>query len=703
MSVFPRWRSIRTLVRTTLRYKLLLLVLFPTLLAMPATLGLTIYWFNSFTRDNLFLKVKSDLAVTRHAFGQMQQDHATALQRLTDSYSFRLLLTNGDARGLQNELKSLIDEEGFTFVHLTDELGNWLYEESLGSRGSSKPSPLTNRAMRGRPSAALEVFTPDDLQREDPALIERMRVPLADEPERAYEDRTMVMRAVYPIRDFGGQILALLDGGIALNRNNTIIEELRDRVYGPATLPSGGVGAIALLLDNVRIGTNLTIGQQDTALGTYVSTEIRDKVLGEGSTWVARDLVGQQWYISAYQPVFDADGQGIGMLQSSILEAPFRNAHYRAAALLLLIFIGVIALATWVVLRGARSIFKPIEQMANLVRATQAGVDRRMGKIDSQDEIGELAVQFDSMLDLLQRRNHEISRAAEQLEAKVEDRTRELEQKNTDLERTVSLLRETRQQLVMAEKLASLGQMAAGIAHEINNPTAVIIGNLDLLVAELGDAANSVHGEVDMIIQQVDRIRYIVDGLLQFARPSSPSDNTDIENVNINRTVKDTLVLVRHAVEKGETTVHVQLDATRTVRIRRYELQEVLINLLLNAARAVSAGGVIEVITADWEQQGVVISVKDNGVGIAPEKLGRVFDPFYTTDTRHGTGLGLSVSYGLIRRYGGEITVESELHRGSVFQVWLLEEPVLADQRVGAEDFGENYTDRRRNHERDYI
>jgi two-component system NtrC family sensor kinase len=245
--------------------------------------------------------------------------------------------------------------------------------------------------------------------------------------------------------------------------------------------------------------------------------------------------------------------------------------------------------------------------------------------------------------------------------------------------------------------------MAAGIAHEINNPTAVIIGNLDLLVAELGDAANSVHGEVDMIIQQVDRIRYIVDGLLQFARPSSPGDNADIENVNINRTVKDTLVLVRHAVEKSETTVHVQLDATRTVRIRRYELQEVLINLLLNAARAVSAGGIIEVITADWEQRGVVISVKDNGVGIASGKLGRIFDPFYTTDTRHGTGLGLSVSYGLIRRYGGEITVESELHRGSVFQVWLLEEPVLANQSAGAEDFGENYYDRRRNHERDYI
>jgi two-component system NtrC family sensor kinase len=187
MSVFPQWRSIRTLVRSTLRYKLLLLVLFPTLLAMPATLGLTIYWFNSFTRDNLFLKVKSDRAVAQHAFRQLQQDYGTALQRLADSYSFRLLLTNGDAHGLQSELTRLIDEEGFTFVHLTDELGNWLHEEHVEALGSSKPSPLTNRAMRGRPSAALEVFTPDDLQREDPALIERMRVPLADEQERAYE------------------------------------------------------------------------------------------------------------------------------------------------------------------------------------------------------------------------------------------------------------------------------------------------------------------------------------------------------------------------------------------------------------------------------------------------------------------------------------------------------------------------------------
>ncbi|MFQ5937068.1 MAG: sensor histidine kinase, partial [Acidiferrobacterales bacterium] len=251
-------------------------------------------------------------------------------------------------------------------------------------------------------------------------------------------------------------------------------------------------------------------------------------------------------------------------------------------------------------------------------------------------------------------------------------------QKNIDLETTVTLLRETRQRLVTAEKLASLGQMAAGIAHEINNPTAVILGHVELLVAELGDAALDIQGDLEMIVQQCERIRYIVDSLLQFSRPTPPSVPIDIEDVDVNRAVEDTLPLVRHALEKVPVNMCKRFTATRAVRIRRYELQEVLINLLLNAARASSAGGVVEMTTADWNKRGVVVSVRDHGVGIPAEDVGRVFDPFFTTDGHHGTGLGLSVSYGLIRRFGGEITVESELGRGSVFYLWLLEDPVLA-------------------------
>src|SRR5690606_21047763 len=133
--------------------------------------------------------------------------------------------------------------------------------------------------------------------------------------------------------------------------------------------------------------------------------------------------------------------------------------------------------------------FRPIEEMTAVVRANQAGAERRIGPIASQDEIGELARQFDLMLDQLARRNQELRHAAETLEAQVEERTRELARKNADLERTIRLLEQTREQLVVAEKLSALGVLAAGIAHEINNPAAVILGNVELLVRELGEAA----------------------------------------------------------------------------------------------------------------------------------------------------------------------------------------------------------------------
>jgi two-component system NtrC family sensor kinase len=316
--------------------------------------------------------------------------------------------------------------------------------------------------------------------------------------------------------------------------------------------------------------------------------------------------------------------------------------------------------------------------MMAVVRATQAGLERRIGEIDSRDELRELARQFDSMLDLLQQRNREIQRAAAELETKVEERTHELEMKNTDLEATVDLLHKTRQQLVMAEKLAAVGELAAGVAHDIHNPTAVILGNLDILATELGSAIDPVRTEIDLIMQQVERIRHIVNRLLQFSRPSR--ETGEVVEVEINQLIKNTVPLVRHMVEERSITFRQRLAATRLIRINPYDLEAVLINLTINAYHAVSPGGIVEISTADWDHRGVVISVRDDGIGIPPEMLHRIFDQFFTTDPQRRTGLGLSISYGLIHRYGGDITVESEPGKGSVFHVWLPQEPVFAPQ-----------------------
>jgi len=678
-AMWKSWKSLLDLVRSRLRYKLFTLVLLPILLAMLAMLGFTVYWLNNYARDNLFLKARADLAQAQQAMKHVEREqYVAALQQLADSYEFRSMFHRGDAAGLARALRDLAQEQGFAFVHITGELGNWLYEGGRQGFRSSKPTPLTGRAMGGLASAALESFSADDLKREGltlpgPAHSDNGQGESANNGQSAFAARALVVRAVCPITDKQGNVLAVLDGGVVLNNNVTLVDAVRDRIYGAGTLPEGSVGAVALLLGDTYISSDIPSQRSDNAVGLRLPPEVRKRVLEDGETWVTRDRLGGQWYISGYTPIFDVQGQGVGVLHTAFLEAPFRYAHYWSAALLLLILLGLFSLSTWIAFRGAKRILRPVGQMMTVVRATQAGLEQRIGEVDSQDELRELARQFDAMLDLLQQRNREIQRAADELEAKVEERTHELESRNADLKATVELLHQTQQQLVLAEKLAAVGELAAGVAHEIHNPTAVIVGNLDMLANELGPHARPVQTEIDLIMQQVERIRHIVNRLLKLARPSRVA--SDVRELDVNWLVENTLSMVQHVIKDKSIAIRKQLDASRLVRINPYDLEEVLINLVVNASHAISAGGVLELTTADWGHWGVVIRVRDDGVGIAPETLSRIFDPFFTTDPQRRTGLGLSVSYGLIRRFGGNITVESVPGRGSTFYVWLPREP----------------------------
>jgi two-component system NtrC family sensor kinase len=279
------------------------------------------------------------------------------------------------------------------------------------------------------------------------------------------------------------------------------------------------------------------------------------------------------------------------------------------------------------------------------------------------------------MLDLLQRRNAQIQAAAEQLEMKVEERTRSLQDKTLELQRNVALLNETRQQLVTNEKLTALGELTAGIAHEINNPTAVILGNMELLRYELGDNAEVVKEEIDLVIQQVGRISTIIRSLLQYSRPGE--FNAPLEMHQITPIIEEMLVLVRHSIRQQAVVLITELDASCPIQVNRPQLLQVLINLVVNAAHAMDGQGRIWIRTYDWVvndlPMGVKIEVEDEGSGIAPEQLGRIFDPFYTT-RKDGTGLGLSLSYGIIKRIGGTIEVSSTLDKGTLFTIGLYHE-----------------------------
>ncbi len=676
--------SIKRKIATSLRYKLLVLVLFPLLLTALLTVGFVVYWSQDFSQNQLLRRVNTDLNVAHASFVRLQRDYLNQLERLAASHAFYTAFANGDVERIQDQLAVMRETTGFDFVNVTDLHGRWILTQGPATVGASQLGPLHRQVVTwGTPGVDIEIYSREDLENENPQLSEAARITLVETPHaapsgRTLEDRAMVIRVIVPVRDPKGTMLALLDGGVVLNNSFGLVDGIRDLVYGPESLPEGSFGTVTLFLDDVRISTNVPVSPGERALGTRVSEVVRASVLEQGNTWVDFAFVVNDWYISAYEPISDAYGRRVGMLYAGFLEAPFRHAYYRTlGAALLLLLLGML-IASLVVVRGAKAIFKPIESIAAVVRDIRKGEDKRVGDLAKDDEIGELATQFDATLNLLTLRNDEIRQAAERLESKVDERTRELKEKNQRLQETIAQLGAARQQLVSAEKLAALGELTAGVAHEINNPIAVIQGNMDVLRQELGKDVGRVQVEVDLILEQVARIHAIVDKLLRYSRPSAYG--AELQEVEPNRLIDETLVLVEHEMAAKSLRVETDYRATNSITIAAQELQQVLVNLLVNAAHASAAGGRITVSTRNCDGGGgVAIRIRDQGVGITAEHLPRIFDPFFTTKRVGGTGLGLSVSYGLLRRYGGDINVTSEPGKGTTFEVLLPEKPVFFD------------------------
>jgi signal transduction histidine kinase len=319
-------------------------------------------------------------------------------------------------------------------------------------------------------------------------------------------------------------------------------------------------------------------------------------------------------------------------------------------------------------LKWAGGIFRPLERMSGAISRVESGdLGARTGHVGGQDEIGQVAVHLDLLLDQLQERDAQLRQWNEELNQRVEDRALKLQHANRQLETTTK-------QLIMSEKLAAIGEITAGVAHEINNPIAVMQGNLEVIRDLMGSKAEAAKTEFRLIDDQMHRISEIVTRLLQFAKPQEYAGYS--EHYDVAAIVSDTLPLAQHLLKKTTITVEKEYRASRLIQMNRTELQQVLVNLIVNAIHAMSDGGRLTLRTFDrdeGERPGVVLEVADTGAGMAPDVIQRIFDPFFTTKRREGTGLGLSISQMLVAQQGGRISVESEPGKGTTFTVWLPE------------------------------
>ena len=260
----------------------------------------------------------------------------------------------------------------------------------------------------------------------------------------------------------------------------------------------------------------------------------------------------------------------------------------------------------------------------------------------------------------LERKVHD---AKDELEAKVDERTRELRDKQA--------------QLVQSEKMAALGNLVAGVAHEINTPIGALKSNNDLFIRSLAKLRddNADHGKIldsidslnNVNREALDRIVKIVNSLRKFARLDAAEQDT----VDIHEGLDSTLTLVNHQL-KNRITVHRDYGKLPAIKCFPNQLNQVFMNILVNAAQAIEGQGEIRIATS-LRDGSAVIEISDSGKGIAPENMERIFDPGFTTKgSGVGTGLGLSIVYQIIRdAHHGDIEVESEVGEGTTFRILL--------------------------------
>ncbi len=225
--------------------------------------------------------------------------------------------------------------------------------------------------------------------------------------------------------------------------------------------------------------------------------------------------------------------------------------------------------------------------------------------------------------------------------------------------------------LVQAAKLAAVGEMAAGIAHELNNPLTSVTGFAELVLNDL-PPDSPLRADLDLVIREARRARDVVRRLLDFARQSESAR----ASASLNKVVEDVVALTRHLLHTNGVELLLQLQEDLPwVLMDENQMKQVLLNLVHNALQAMPSGGRLEIRTAAFQKvgrEGVIVSVRDTGVGIPPEIQPRIFEPFFTTKaSRGGTGLGLSVTYGIVSAHGGEIELISQPGSGSTFTVWL--------------------------------
>jgi len=348
-------------------------------------------------------------------------------------------------------------------------------------------------------------------------------------------------------------------------------------------------------------------------------------------TQTLRRATGIRWQWKVFIPII-----GVLALSLAVVTLVLRSLEIENAQWILLAALGFAILLCFVLLSVLLVLVeRPLEELMDTIERVRHGdLSTRVGFAKRDDDIGRLGRQFNEMVEQL----NESRRKLEEFHQR---------------------------EMARAEHLATLGELAAGLAHEIRNPLAGIAGVVEVMSKDLpaNSPSRAVMGDVQ---KEIRHIQDILNDLLFYARPRPPAFHPS----DLNATIEQAVMLARQQVRNKP--VQILFTANSSLPLVDHDpalIQQVVLNLLLNGIQAISGAGKVEV-TATREQDQAIVEVADTGRGIPADALPKIFKPFFTTRSE-GTGLGLSLANGIVQSHGGKIEVSSAPGKGSQFQIWL--------------------------------
>ena len=566
-------------------------------------------------------------------------------------------LLSGDSTGINSDLFNVKQSEGLDFLTLTDEFGNVVmrtnYPYNIGDNLAQ--DEVLSYVMNTKDTVnTTTILSEEVLQSESSALAEKARFNIIDTPmarpsTKTEETSGMAIVSASPVFDSSQNLIGILYGGLLLNRNYGLVDKVKQTVFQNVVYKDKDIGTATIFQDDVRISTNVLNTDGARAVGTRIAEDVYNQVVVQGEPWTGRAYVVNDWYITAYEPIRNVSGAVIGILYVGVLEQKYNDLRNQAIMAFMIISALVVLFSIGLSYILSRSISVPVHRLVVASKELSKGNLEVKVEKTSNDEIGLLADAYNSMANALRERD---------------ERLKEF----------------TRKKFMESERLALIGQLAANVAHELNNPLQGIVTYSHLLL-ERNSIDDPTRQSLQKIVVQANRSRDIIRGLLDFSRQRKP----DKTLCNINNLLQESLSFLENQALMHNIQIITQLDNDLpSIVIDPSQVQRVFINMIVNAAEAMNGNGQLSISTKrDLAKDCIEITFSDTGTGISEENLEKIFDPFFTTkETGHGVGLGLAISYGIIKEHGGTVSVESEVGKGTTFIIRL---PITAVQ-IGTEN-----------------